>query len=345
MRAVTLLGHLAQFKAFYSQGELLCTQGLVQILRTHADAHSALAKVVEVRTGIRIGQAMHWHAEVIQEDRGRPDLELRTGAGIPLVKIEAKLGAGLDHSQLQSYAADLERRGGEGVLLVLVPARRSQEAAGLASDALGLSGPGPWHASETRRLGVAVLSWDDLFTALREGASNRYLCELEQLESMYRVLIGDDIAPLAGLDDLIHWRERETDFVNIVDQATRDLTTEHKAYPMGVETLEQVTEGLEPKGYRRRYVCRSYKGTQSCFSIGVRDSFGKWVTPVWMRFHEDTPHFAHIRSNLAASSLRNIVSGGHVWLPLVPIGETKDSMVDSLVKQAEEVLRIAYANP
>ena len=79
--------------------------------------------------------------------------------------------------------------------------------------ALGLSGPGPWCASESRRLGVAVLSWDDLFAALGQGASDQYLYELEQLESMYRVLIGDNIAPLAGLEDLRQWRERETDFV------------------------------------------------------------------------------------------------------------------------------------
>ena len=70
----------------------------------------------------------------------------------------------------------------------------------------------------------------------------------------------------------------------LVERVTRRLITHHKLYPMGVER-----QGQHPE-YGRRYVCRPLVGSgTSCFSIGVRDSFAEWVTPIWMRFHKDTP--------------------------------------------------------
>ena len=64
----TLLGHLAQFGSFCTQAELLCTQGLAYLLRTHEDARLALAAEVEARTGAKIGHQLSWHAEALQDD-------------------------------------------------------------------------------------------------------------------------------------------------------------------------------------------------------------------------------------------------------------------------------------
>ncbi len=94
-----LLGHLAHFGSFSSQSELLCTQGLGYLLRTYEDARSALAREVETRVGAKIGERLDWQAEANQNDRGRPDLEARTAEGVPVVKVEAKLGAKLEASQ------------------------------------------------------------------------------------------------------------------------------------------------------------------------------------------------------------------------------------------------------
>lgn len=343
MGTPTLLGHLAQFGSFSTQAEFLCTQGLAYLLRTHKSTRSALAAEVETRTGVRIGDQLNWHAEAFQDDRGRPDLEARTADEVPVVKVEAKLGAELGVSQLQSYVADLKRRGPQGVLLVLVPARRTDEATKVVSGALGLSGPGPWPGSDERRFGVVVTSWDDLFDVLGRRGTDRSLHELEQLQAMYRVLSGDYIAPLAGIEDLRHWRERETDFLDVVDQVTRRLTTHHKVYPTGVEPLEHVPEGLEPKGYNRRYVCRPNGDAMSFFSIGVRDSFAEWVTPIWLRLHGDTGNFALIRQRVEASSLRWLDSGGNIWIPLdVPLGVSGELMIEALVEQAEQVVRVAH---
>lgn len=342
----TLLGHLAQFGSFSAQAEVLCTQGLAYLLREHPDARSAFAAEIASITGAKIGDDLTWHAEARQElDRGRPDLEARTAGGVPRVKIEAKLGAALSAGQLRSYVGALQGRSPESALLVLVPRQRTEEAAHVFTGAFGLSGSGPWRPTEHPGVAIAVVSWDDVLAVLGRGGSERLRGELEQLESMYRVLSGDHIPPLAGPEELTEWRTRETDFVNLVDQATRRLTTHHRVYPMGVEALEQVPEGQEPRGYTRRYVCRQLGGTESCFSIGVRDSFAGIVSPIWLRFNRTTGHFRDIRDRLDTSDFRPrlVPSGGHIWIPLeVPLGVDGEQMVDALVAQAEEVVRIAY---
>jgi hypothetical protein len=301
---------------------------------------------VETLLEIKIDEPLRWRAEAVQEDRGRPDLEARAADGTPIIKVEAKLGASLPAEQLRVYEADLKRSGRMGVLLVLVPKRRTSEIAKLTAFALGLPGAGPWPATGDRSVAVAVVSWDDVFAWLRTcGGDVGH--EVEQLEAMFRVLDGDNIAPVADVQDLVHWRKRKDDFVNLIERATRRLTESlgsHRLLPLGTEPIEQqVPEGLEPLGYIRRYVCPVARPEWSCFCIGVRDSFAAWVTPVWLRFNARTADFALIRSRIETSPLRWLESGGHIWVPLdVPTGVTGEQMVDALVAQAEEVMRVAY---
>jgi hypothetical protein len=345
MATPTLLGYLARFGSFSAQSEVLCTQGLTYLLRTHEDARSTLAAELKARTGIVLDDSITWHAEVPQDDGGRPDLEAQMADGVPVVKIEAKLGAELTTNQLQSYEADLrESNHGETALLLLVPKGRTTEADRVAAEALGLSGPGPWRLVNGHRTGVAVMSWDELFTALRGSNVNRFHYELEQLQAMYRVLSGDYIAPLASIEELRPWGDRETDFINLVDQVTRRLTTQHQLYPMGSEPIEEASEEHEAADYYRRFVCSSSGGESSCFSIGVRDSFAEPVTPVWMRFHRATGYFWQIHQRIEASRLNWLESGGHIWIPLeIPLEASHEQMLEALVEQAQEVERVAYA--
>ncbi len=352
MEASTLLGYLARFGSFSTQSEVLCTQGLAYLLRTHAEAYALMANEVEARTGVVIDDSLEWHPEKEQEDKARPDLEACTADDdeVPFVKIEAKLGAELTANQLQSYVADLLKRNNDkAALLVLVPQGRIAEAARETAKAFGLSGSGPWRVTDGRATGIAVISWNELFEALRGGKSERFRYELEQLEAMYRVLRGDDIAPLAGEEELRQWWERETDFHNVVDQATRKLTTRERLLPMRFEPFEphELPKDASQEwqqGYRLRYVGPSANNLASFYSIGVRDySFAKWVTPIWMRFHKDTGDFQNIRQRIKASSLRSLRSGGHIWIPLdVPLDVSGEQMVQALVEQAEEVVRVAY---
>ena len=203
MDAPTLLGHLARFGSFSTQSELLCTQGLTYLLQTHEDARLAMSHLVRDTTGIDICSSLAWEAETRQEDGGRPDLEACSTEGIPVVKVEAKLGAELLENQVQSYVKDLQRRNkSECALLVLVPEKRVEEAAKITARALGLSGTGPWPIIYGHHPGTAVISWNQLFNVLGSGKSAKFRYELEQLQAMHDVLSGDFIAPLAGIEDL-----------------------------------------------------------------------------------------------------------------------------------------------
>ena len=344
MDTPTLLGHLARFGSFSTQSELLCTQGLTYLLQVHEDARSAMTDLIVARTGLAIDGSLTWEAEARQEDGARPDLEACEAGGVPVIKVEAKLSAELFEGQVQSYVRDLQNRNlSDSAMLVLVPLRRTSEAAKVTASALDLHGFGPWRVTDGYRTGIAVISWDDLFAALRGGKADRFNHELEQLQAMYDVLSGDFIAPLAGIEDLLQWRERGTDLLNVVDKVTRRLTTQHPVYPMGLESLDDGSHESEPRGYHRRYVCSFASDVESCFAIGVRDSFEQWVTPIWMRFRQDTGHFELIRQRIEASCLRSLESGGHIWIPLdVPFDVWSEQMIQALVEQAEEVVRIAY---
>lgn len=341
-----LLGHLAQFSSFAMQGEVLCTQGLACLLQG-SDAKSALKSMIETHAGVGISDPLEWFAEARQEDdKTRPDLEARTPDKTPRVKIEAKLGAKLDAGQFRSYAKDLQARSHEsGVLLALVPRQRIREATNVVTGAFNVSGAPPWLPADYPNVAVTVVSWDDVLDALKRAGSEPLRSEVEQLEAMYKVLNGDDILPLAGVEDLVEWRKRESDFINLMDRASRRLTTHHNVYPIGVEPLEQAPEGLEPKGYRRRYTFRQLGTSTPHFSLGVRDPFTGFTTPIWMRFHKVTPQFPLIRDRLMSSdlNLKLVESGGHVWIPLeVPLGVGAEEMVSALVRKAEEVAQVAY---
>lgn len=154
---------------------------------------------------------------------------------------------------------------------------------------------------------------------------------------MYRVLVGHDIEPIATEADVLAWRERENVFIAYIDRATRRLARSARVMPIGFDSRH-----LE---YYRRYVCRPLGGPKrSCFSVGVRDPFVGFSTPVWFRFHHATPFFAEIRDRLRAAGpvLRIVESDGHVWIPLdVPLCPEATTVVDSLVEKAEFALEIA----
>lgn len=345
----TLLGHLARFATFSNQAEVLCTQGLAYLLQTHQEVRSAIADEIRIRTGVKIDKSSIWLAEATQEDGGIPDLEARTSTGVPEIKIEAKLGAALFETQLQSYEADLRKRNsGESVLLVLVPRRRVADISQVVSNAFGPSESGQWQLhdeSSSSLVVVSIIHWDKVFATLQNGASERCRYELEQLRSMYHELSSDYIAPLASEENLRQWRSSDTDFAKLIDQATRQLTrltTQRRLYPLRVELFDE-DASAEPREYRLRYVCPCANNPESCYSIGVRDSFAEWVTPIWMRFHRDTGDFRRIRQRIKSSALRSLESSGHVWLPMnIPRDVSGEQMTQALVDQAEEVLRVAF---
>ena len=107
-----ILGHLAQFASFAAEYEVLCTQGLVHLL-DEPKARACFAREIRLSAGVEVPNDLLWRAEVLQADGGRPDLEGITRNGVPLVKVEAKLGAPFSRGQLRSYVEDLAE-GGSG---------------------------------------------------------------------------------------------------------------------------------------------------------------------------------------------------------------------------------------
>jgi hypothetical protein len=344
-----LLGHLAQFNAFSNQGEVLCTQGLAYFLREHPDARAALAAEIASRTGLTLPDDLHWRTEAVQDcDGGRPDLEACRTDSTPVVKIEAKLGAPFGDGQLRSYLDALRSQPHESVLAILVPSRRVQEARGTIAEEFGAAGQDPWRPADSPNVVVTTISWEAVLKALAACDDTPLRSEVEQFAAMYDVLNDGYIEPLAGREDLIQWRKREDatgTFTKLVDRLTHELPGDRRINPMGREALERTPDGLEPRAYRRRYVCepQDASGQQSCFSIGVRDPFSGFETPIWLRFHRDTPRFEAIRIRLESSGVTKVASGGHIWIPLdIPVGVGEEDMLKALLSQTQEIVRIAF---
>jgi hypothetical protein len=347
----TLLGRLAQFGSFSGQGEVLCTQGLAYLLKEHPNARSAFADEIAARAGVSVSHDLTWLPEQRQRDGGRPDLEARIDQ-TPIVKVEAKLGAAFDSMQFQSYVGDLQQRLQgqrlDGIFVVLVPRARTTQATDVVKVAFGLEGPGPWRAKKEDHpdITITVVSWDDVLAVLGRVESERFGSELEQFNGMYRELVGRETLPL---QDLVNWREREDYFINLVDSATRRLTSLPSVLPMGREPLEQDPKELEnpealERSYNRRYVCQLPGDPKpSCFSIGVRDPFEGSETPIWLRFHQATGGFRDIRDRIESSHLSWTSSDRHIWIPLKVLIRTDfEDVVNDLVAQANAVLQVAY---
>ena len=343
-----ILGHLAQFASFGAQSEVLCTQGLAHLLG-RPDARACFVREIRSSAAVEVPEDLVWRAEVLQQDRGRPDLEGSTIGGEPVVKVEAKLGAAFSTRQLRSYVDDLTARGsGVGVLLVLVPGARIAEAVREISLTFEVQGDAPWRPDRYPGIAITVMTWERVLDALDNAElPGPSACDVAQLNAMYRVLSGQHIEPLASIEDLLAWRERAGVFTQLVDRVTRNLLPDgEKLYPIGTEQVAGEPEGLEPRGYYRRYLCRPLGDQRPCFSVGVRDPFQNFSTPVWMRFHRATPQFTVVRDRLTRSPLgeKLVHSGGHLWIPLdVPLHMGGDQLVAAVVGNAEEVAAIAYA--
>lgn len=332
----TVAGYLAQSGWLSQHGEVLCTQGLTFLLND-SGLRDAFGRYLSDRTGVAIDGDAAWLAEARQADNGRPDLEARRRDKSPVVKIEAKLGAALERSQLESYACDLEERNvGESVLAVLVPHTRLREAEGFAREVFPAGCSGPCWRIEGQRIAVTVLSWEYVFEVMGMAAEASVRCDVEQLHGMYLVLAGLDFVPLTSLNDLNDWAARADDGLALSDLVTKRLGGPGKLLPIGTE---RITEGDQVVEYRRRYVCTVIADETPCYSIGVRRPFIGHTTPIWLRFHWNTPGFPDIRSNLLASPAHGqcvVESGGHVWLPLDP-----SQGVGGLVEKARDISGVA----
>ena len=333
-----LLGHLAQFGSLSQQGELLCTQGLAYLLED-PEGERVFTGWISSATDHPLSSGLSWLAERRQEDRGRPDLEGRNAEGLPVVKIEAKLGAAFGEAQLESYVSALCASGQGGTLLIVVPRSRLEEITGYASAHFGIAGAGPGRiVCEAVEIPCAVVTWEDLLEELSTVTSERFQDDLSQFRAMYRAFNGDDMEPLTSDEQVLAWHDQEAWWKVLVDHVTRVLTVSGgRILPVGEDG------GVQP--YWRRYVCRTVSQVSSCYSVGTMDPFQNYQTPLWLRFHGGTGHFAEITGRLERSALwKEVVrSQGHLWLPLeVPLNSDREAMTKALIAQVQGILAVAY---
>jgi hypothetical protein len=188
-----------------------------------------------------------------------------------------------------------------------------------------------------------LIFWEDVLAQLRTVNSDSFACDFVQFQAMYDVLKGYGMKPITTVACLLKWREtkeKEDNYVRLVDYVTRRLTQEEQE-----QVLPIGKEGQAPNDYRRRYVCLPLGADCPCFSIGTRNPFEGHETPIWMRFHRVTPCFPVIQERLLASNMskRLLQSEGHIWIPLdVQLNVDGDEQVESLVQQAVEIIAIAY---
>jgi hypothetical protein len=290
-----------------------------------------------------------WYSEAYCEgDGGRADLEARVPDGPPTAIIEAKLSAPVTAGQLRCYAARLHGRSDEGILVALVPRGRLNYASKIIMEAFGVDGNAPWHSTEYPNVAINVLTWEDVLDALGTIESAEFVRNLESFADMYQVLSGMGFPPLADIEALRAWREREPYFSKLVDRVSRRLSIDQDVNPMAVEPIEQQAVGVEARGYRRRYVCRDLTGAagaRPCFSLGIRDPFVGHDTPIWLRFNRTTQGFAVVRDRLGASPFRTnwVIANGHIWIPLIPeFGIQDQELVNDVISKAEAVLHVVF---
>lgn len=182
----TIAGYLAQWGLLYKQGEVLCTHGLTYLLEEPA-ASAALVRLLAERTGVDLPSEVSWVAEVSHpETAGRVDLEAQLADGTPVVEIEAKLWANLDCRQLHAYATHVASTHSDGVLAVLMPPDRVDEAVATVRRCFAVQVREPGWRSEDPAVHLAVLDWETVLDRLEGAVGGLHAENVRQLRGSPR---------------------------------------------------------------------------------------------------------------------------------------------------------------
>lgn len=334
-----LLGRLAGLGWFAQHGEVAATQSLAMLLEEPA-LKQALIEHVGALTTTDLRAIESFHAELIHDDRSRPDLEGQDNLERPLVVVEAKFTADLTSGQVLAYLNDQERRlRGEvpGAFVLLVPPHREQEA---NDRLLAAVEQAPADGSKGA-VSSAVITWDDWLDVWNKAAQElpederaAVMGDLVQLRELCLTMRGLDIEPL-GQAAHGDWQDRKRDLHRLVDQITLQLSD---------SSSRLLPTGTEPRfDFFRRYVPGGY--ADSYCAVGVVGKFAdSQTTPFWLRYHKDTSHFSTIRERIMASGFaaESRLDAGHIWLPLRASDDVSGAaVVRELVDQVREIQEVA----
>ncbi|WP_460755000.1 hypothetical protein [Nocardiopsis oceani] len=333
---VPLLGQLAGEGWFMDMGEVAATTSLTW-LASDPGLRSAILTHLGRRADTDLTSVQQFVPESVQDDRARPDIEMRDADGHTIALVEAKFGAHLTEEQVAAYLRVLDRRSGphRGALFVLVPRSRVDEAQQILDRAIKARSEVTAHA---------VVTWDewlDVWDAVaEESADTRLASDLQQVTAMCQTLGGHVIPPLAGTATGRDWQERASDL-----RATVDVVTGRFLGSLGRRDLP-VQGNLGPeKPYRYRYLPEISRTTW--VQVGVWGWLAdEGLTPFWLMLHKDdegSGGFQAALQRLMASALSRKVrrDGHHAWVPLeVPGDANGPQLADALEAEVSAVLRI-----
>jgi hypothetical protein len=307
----SLLANLAREGWFTQMGEPAATKCLALLLRSEPRLHEATVVWLGELTGVDLGSVHHFEPELVQDDRGRPDLAGLDSAGSPLVVVEAKFGAQLSPEQLVSYLRYQQARldGRDGSLVVLVPEARLSYAQDVLAAAESMI--------EVDAIASAVTSWDawlanwDNVVSPDSPEDFPLRSDLHQLRGLVRTMDG-----LLGLpytpNPEAPWRSWEPDLAALVMEFTRIVNEDE-----GYSARDLPKQSQEPAFSPARYVLVTRRPPSDVFlRVGLsseRADQGK--TPIWARLWPG--HAAPVLGALHATFPAGEEDAtGHFWIPL-----------------------------
>ncbi len=332
---------LGAFASRVSGGGEVFTVAALKWVIDDPDLETAFREFISSQAGVDAGAPCDWLLEATQDDSDRPDMEARRD-GLPVMKVEAKLGAPVGPDQVMSYARDQRERisavEASGLVALLVPENRRVEA----NNVFDACDAGPRISARavslsTRQVGV-VISWEEVLDHLADHATGQRVDDIRQLQDLYRELVSLRIAPILPDDLGENWENRRREFSEISYTLTSRLAKEHLPPETKLPPID------DEQGYwRRRYVCID----GSCFSIGLRhppENSGA-DTPLWLRFNRHTKDFNEVLDRLQHSRFAPALhlDGENLWLPLHPPEYLSDDpLIDALQLDANEILAVAW---
>ena len=342
-----LLEHLAGSGWFAKHGEVALTSGLTFCLANDAQAAEAFVRLVRRRTSATVPAPVRWQAESRESDATRVDVagfvETTTHQQVPVIVVEAKIGAGFAGDQVSTYVKAQQRRLGEaglasGATVVLVPESRVQMCREELADELVSLDAIPrdqlWVVDGAAQIFIAVISWDESLTKCI-AAGGPKSADLDQLLGACRALKGADVRALSEADLAGAWTQREADLMLIIDRVTRGVTSTlvTKPFPWRPNPAYGMAGGS-------RYVISD---DGHALAVGMRAD--RADPPLWVRWHRETPDLAQVQPRLESAGRSAQEHDGHLWVPLVihPDTGAATRQIDSLVAQVVDLFKISSA--
>jgi len=267
---------------------------------------------------------------------GSPDIVGCDDQGRPILVIEAKFDSPLRREQAISYLQLQERdtKGEPFAFVLLMPKYRVKAASDVGRDAA--------HELGMNEGVVLTVSWQEILDVVEAAAATlqsgtrSYGADAEQLRDLveYRTHAGLEPPTSTNTDDI--W-DTSLPFYVIVNPATRRLDEIRG-------TKRYLRQGIDSSGFGPFHYVAEPVGL--LYALGPHRAFASHgLGPLWVRIggspRADGRDIDGVRSRLARHGgwvLRD--DWGYVWVPIDIEGLRDEDLVDGVVDQVQDILRV-----